>query len=325
MTITTGQRLHERVDALTLVPSKRERFLDESYLRESWHSAREVLGEDLVPAVHGYAMLVLKPEAVIGRRGPRCLEFLESAGFRPVFAKRLRYTRHALREIWRYQWNIATLDRLALGDLLYGACDSLLVVLRDDEPDGRLPASVRLAGLKGSSLPWDRHDGHLRSVLGALNRMVVMVHCSDEPIDILREVGILFDADGRREVWCALHRDLRTGRTLHVRRELRAAEAAAPRFEISVGSAAQHLLGALSVHPDGRGEHAIELIRRFRDRPPHTADGLSWAEWIVAMRTGGIDESWWPSLLFASHHIRHDIPGATCVIAESGRERWLAS
>lgn len=52
--------------------------------------------------------------------------------------------------------------------------------------------------------PAQRRTGELRAIVGGPNRMLSGVHIPDEPADVVRELGILFDGDARR----ALLRDV---------------------------------------------------------------------------------------------------------------------
>jgi hypothetical protein len=309
--------------ALTAVPDKMALFAAESYLRESWAVAVDVLGRDTLELLQRVAVLTLKPDAVIGRKGPACLAYLRRNGFRPLLARRFRYDHATLREIWRYQWNIATLDRLAVGDALYMSSESLAVVLVDERP-GPMPASVRLTGLKGSSLPGDRNPDELRSVLGGLNRMVVLVHCSDEPIDILRELGILFTGPELRRLLGDLRATVDGSDRGAVTTELAEVHRGTPEFAVSLPSALAEVEQALTAAA-GRGAAAAAPARRALAalRRARTGTPLSWPRWRADLDGAGVPASSWPVLLVASHYIQHDLPGVRCVIAESGRERWL--
>jgi hypothetical protein len=53
------------------------------------------------------------------------------------------------REWWRYQLTLATLDRLAVNELLLTGAPALLLVR--DEKASPLPGTVRLTSLKGSA------------------------------------------------------------------------------------------------------------------------------------------------------------------------------
>ena len=93
------------------------------------------------------------PDALVGRRIAPCLRLLLVHGFRVLSGAVFTYNRHLIRETWRYQFNLATPDRIAVVDTLLPATPSLLVVLRDERAGGDPPAAVRLGDLKGPSEP----------------------------------------------------------------------------------------------------------------------------------------------------------------------------
>jgi hypothetical protein len=311
--------------ALTAVEQKFREFSVEAYVRESWAQATPILGEDILASLQRVAMLVLKPDCIAGRKGIETLEYMREQGFRPVVAEVFRYDRHKAREIWRFQWNIATLDRLQLGDLLHTVTDALIVLFVDERGEPGVPGSVRLAGLKGSSLPWERKDFHLRTRLGALNRMVVFTHCSDEPVDIVRELGILLDTgrlDGVYRRLAAVLRGEQQGDDVDA--AVRKLYTGFPQRSLDVAAAVERLRARLGSVDGVAGEPAAaERAARALDAAC-AGEKLNWRTWSDDLRQAGLDPSDWDSVLVATQYILHDRPGIRCVISESGRERWLA-
>jgi nucleoside diphosphate kinase len=166
----------------------------------------EVFGEGFVPGMWRSALLILKPDGLVAGKLRPTSTFLQDRGFRVVLTKRVFLGGHRWREMWRYQLTTATLDRLAVNECFLAAGPSLLLLLRHDAED-TLPATVRLAGLKGSADPLSRAPGTLRSTLGQHNRVLSYVHAADEPADLIRELGVLFDASERRSALVRLAAD----------------------------------------------------------------------------------------------------------------------
>ncbi|MFF7988433.1 hypothetical protein ACFZDG_01410 [Kitasatospora xanthocidica] len=167
----------------------------DNYFREAcW-----TFGED-VREVLPVALCVLKPESAVGRRYDTALRALLDNGFRPVDVLRFRHDRLTIRETWRFQLNFAAPERIATMDLVLPSLDSVLLVLADERwRPGGIPGSVRLAALKGPSAAELRKPEHLRQRLGAINGLFNFVHTTDEPIDVLRDLGLLCSAE-RREL-----------------------------------------------------------------------------------------------------------------------------
>ncbi|MFJ1867968.1 hypothetical protein ACIOD1_25480 [Streptomyces sp. NPDC088097] len=182
--------------AVTRSPVKARLFGADTYLREAaWTFAEDadVLG--------GTTLCVLKPDAAVGRRYGTALEALRDNGFHPADVLRVRHSRLTIRETWRFQLNFADRERIAAMDLYLGSLDCVLLVLRDERHrPGDVPASVRLAALKGPATAELRRPEHLRARLGALNGLFNFVHTADEPIDVLRDLGLLLEQPRRERV-----------------------------------------------------------------------------------------------------------------------------
>jgi hypothetical protein len=184
--------------SLSALPVKRALFAVDSYFRDGWDDLLEVVPEPSV-LLHTHATLLLKPDAVAGRRLEAALDWLLEQGALVVAAERIRLDRHTTRAMWWYQWNVATRERRELADALVTAGESLLLVAR--LPDAPTPATLRLSNLKGPADPAKREPWQLRQRLDNDNFLINFVHTADEPADLIREFGILLDGPDRRRVF----------------------------------------------------------------------------------------------------------------------------
>ncbi len=195
--LTTQERLSEVeqdvLDQVTWSPEKARVYSVDHYFREGcW-----TFGGDL-PQMLGITLCMLKSEATAGRRLRPAIRALADAGFRPVDVVVFRHNRLTIREVWRHQFNIATRERVEAMDLILPSTDTVCLVLKDTEwAPGRLPAAVRLNSLKGPADPAQRRPEHLRHQLGVVNGLFNFMHCSDEAIDVFREISVLCDDDRR--------------------------------------------------------------------------------------------------------------------------------
>lgn len=309
---------------LTTIDDKFTVFSTESYFREAWDGALAEFGSGAEALVQRLALVTFKPESIVGRRVGRCLDFLLEHGFVAIAHRRFRYTRRSMREIWRYQWNVATLERLALSDVMNTATESLFVVLQDVQEPLEVPATVRLRGLKGSALPWLRKPDQLRSVLGGGNRMMTFVHCSDEPIDVIREIGICF---GRREQR-ALLREIRGGIFRDRRAEvLDAAEALyeeTPAHSLDLDEALASLEATLREAERRRPERAeqVEAVRT-RLRLAESGEPLAWRQFEEDLASLGVEAPLWDCVVLGSQFVQHDVENEVCTIDDDGRPEWL--
>jgi hypothetical protein len=185
---------------LTALPKKTELFKDDCFFREAVHQTLQAGAIDVRDFIRNHTLLLFKPDAVVARKIRPTLQYVCGLGFRPVWFRTLALTRRSMRELWRYSWNSAAIERVALSTVLNEATTILCVVLRHAAPAIDAPAAVQLAYAKGSAAPDRRKPDDLRSLLGAPNRILSFFHCADEPADFLRELAVLFDAGQRAQL-----------------------------------------------------------------------------------------------------------------------------
>ncbi|WP_162824496.1 nucleoside-diphosphate kinase [Peterkaempfera bronchialis] len=241
--ITTADQMpDERAwHALTRSPRKRELFADDLYFREAWADADAVLGDGALDLLSQVALFNFKPDGLVGRRASRTLDFFEEHGFTVVGTAPMRLNRHSMREVWRYDWNVYTPDRLALCSLMHSATETVLLILRDHRYDGVIPAAVRLSDLKGSADPKARGPEALRSVLAPPNRVINFNHVADEPADLVREIGIFLDRAERRTLFEEVRRDFSSDLSERARSEVERLENLIPANDFDLDQALDRL------------------------------------------------------------------------------------
>lgn len=178
---------HRAFDSLTADPRKRAAYRLDPYAREGldlFHSPSDRAW------LYTTTFVVIKPDAVAGRRGGLVLDILEEEGWKPFAARPFTFDPVLTREIWRYQFNAASRQRIAVVDHLLGSSPSLLVLLRDTRRTDGLPASVRLTAAKGAADPQAAHARDLRTRFGRVNGLFNFVHTADEPADLVRELRL---------------------------------------------------------------------------------------------------------------------------------------
>lgn len=187
---------HEGIDwsQLTVHPKKPTTFGIDPGFRVSFEIALASCGsaDVLYEFLLDHALLVIKPEATLSGRALPVLEFLDEQRLEII-----RWTSCMLdfvtsHLLWKYSWTKATVDRMRLHvEMSRGAPSYLLLVRGRGRNRSPVPLSCRLSELKGSSDAKRRGIHHLRTALGMCNRMISFVHVSDEPADVLRELGLL--------------------------------------------------------------------------------------------------------------------------------------
>jgi nucleoside diphosphate kinase len=177
------------------------------YYREGAADFAEVFSADQQSFLCHVALLLFTPDAIVSRQVVKGYQLLLDAGFVAVAVRTVVLTPHIIRAIWAQELTEMSLDRLALCDHLLSATESLAVLLTDTAPISHIPASQRITDFKGAGLPGDRRPGTLRALLYSPNSVFRLVHTSDDPYRMIREIGILFNHDDRMR----LLKDVRSG------------------------------------------------------------------------------------------------------------------
>jgi nucleoside diphosphate kinase len=188
----------QALDPLTRDPRKADAYRLDPYMREALGSLARMRDPGVLSR---YTFVVLKPDAVAGRRCKLILSILRSEGWHPVAATTVRFDPLLVRELWRYQFNAASTQRIAVVDPLLSSGRSLLVLLDDRDRPKWLPASVRLTAAKGSAEPSAAHSTDLRTRIGRINGLFNFMHTADEPADVARELQLFSYQAGWN--WCA--------------------------------------------------------------------------------------------------------------------------
>ena len=142
-----------------------------------------------------HALTFLKPDAFAYGVAGEYLTLLGNLGFQITAWRRVKLSRARMRLMWKYQWNIATLDRIFTHTRLNQASDIIALSVKLDSKLSTLSAAETLSTLKGSGDPSKRKPGTIRSQLKCPNVFFSAVHVSDDPADIVRELGVLFDEE----------------------------------------------------------------------------------------------------------------------------------
>ncbi len=299
---------------LSALGDKRSHYSIESYFRDSVWDARLVLGERLFEVVQRYGLVVVKPEALPGRRVDAIMGFLRENRLTPVCSRPLRYTRHVVAELWRYQWNAATIEKMDIATRVNTALPTLLMMVRDDLGRRELPAPVRLKELKGASAPEKRRPNTLRDAVRAPNRLITFVHSADEPADVLRELGIFFDRETRRGLLAEVANEESADVTDDCVRELKRLEAGAPATDFDAQTAWDRAIGGAPAEARPALEAQRELFRR--------TGKIEWEAFLAACSAAGAGE--WDALAIATAAVESDKPGLDRLIDfdERGIEAW---
>lgn len=298
---------------LTIMSMKPEMYADEegNHLRSGLTAAHDVFGPALTGVLDGLAVLVIQPDAIAQRQVELCVSFLGEHGFAPMVAVPFTLRPPGARALWRFQFNAITSGSKAIGEGVYCGRPSLMLLLTDMRPVGGKPASVRLAGLKGSSDPARRVAGQLRTRLGSINRVFGSIHCPDEPIDVLREIAVMFAEPELSRIYRDLRDALSAGMPLDVAGATETVYAAIPEHDFHVERATRRLLAVLDGHGgNGVSRRLVEIV--------HTVcrheSKLDWHAFALGLGELEIDPYDWDPLLVGSQYVQYELPGTPKLI-----------
>nr|WP_245782163.1 nucleoside-diphosphate kinase [Actinokineospora terrae] len=278
---------------LTVVPGKSRVFGWDLHFREGWAEFVDVFGGGVIEELSGLALLTVKPDAVVGRRGRRVVDYLVGNGFVPVGAARFGYTRHSVREVWRYDWDVYPVDRLRFSSLWYAANDVVLVVARDVRPTPGVPATVRLGALKGVTDPALNEWHHLRTVLRPPNRVLNFVHVADEPADVVRELAIFLDRPELRRLLDSVREG--ADRTEQVLATIADLEAEYPAHDLDVEAALDRMAPVIGAQAKDRLSELIAGNSKIR-----------WDEFTALVPQNAVDL--WDVIVVASFVVPRERP-----------------
>jgi hypothetical protein len=150
--------------------------------------------------VEQVSLVVFTPGCLAAGQLDLGLRLVADSGFTPVQGRYFRFTEPMVRRVWRYQLPTFRPDRWRLiVDLLLAGPSFLLVCV---DPDAHDPsAAARMAARKGPSDPRLGQPGQLRTELGGMNKIINLVHCAQEPADVVREAAILLEEPELRAAW----------------------------------------------------------------------------------------------------------------------------
>ncbi|MBP2067089.1 nucleoside-diphosphate kinase [Streptomyces iranensis] len=200
----TGRLGDEIPSWLSIQPLKRKLYGIDLYFREAWGelSTAARSADELRGWMNRHAILLCKPDAVVSRQLEAVFDWLARHDIRVVASEITSASRHVIRALWEFQWNIATRDRRDVTELFMARSHMLVLVVR--MPSHPVPAAVRMAALKGSADASVRESHQLRSSLSTVNYILNAVHSPDEPADFVRELSVLLDEEQRRRVLHAM-------------------------------------------------------------------------------------------------------------------------
>jgi hypothetical protein len=302
---------------ITRIPLKADLYARETYFREASSDALNAFQQATFAILHDTALVLIKPDGLAARKTGALVDYLGCHGFSVVALENITLTGFMWRELWRYQLTAATLDRLAVNDLLFRG-GSLVLLLRQDA-GASIPASVRLSGLKGPADPALQRDHCLRRYLRQPNRLFNFIHVADEPADVLRELGILLDSGARRRVLESIH-DGRLSLTQQQTLDEASKHEAGCGRTFDANESLQRVHDVLTRRQDApraAREHALAALAQMR-----AGRRIEWRSFAEALASCDLALDPWDVLTLGACFIHYDEDGEPKLIAAVDSELW---
>lgn len=266
---------------LTVDQDKNRFYQQDVYYRET---VRQLSGwatpDDVRRLLLTRSYLLFKPEALIARKVGPTLAYLAERGIEANFAASVTFNRAMLRAMWWYQLNAAPLAIARACDILINDWELLFIGFVDGKADENSPAedsaARRLSDLKGSSRDIGKGLGLLRDELGCTTTCLNFIHAPDEPADVLREIGVIFDRPVRDHVFTAISAEPDAEA---VDRAVTAAYARYPQVDIDLEPCLAHLRAAAG---PGDGKYLAGIDKALVSGEEEYSDDerLALIEWL---------------------------------------------
>ncbi|MFI0796870.1 hypothetical protein ACH4OY_29910 [Micromonospora rubida] len=306
MTRVPHDDVEDDLRALSADTEKLELYRRDDSLPTGITAAKDALGLDFARELQRIALVVIHPDLIAQRRVERCLTFARDHDLQPVVALPFVFEPAMTAAMWQHSLDDATEDSLAVCDVFCAKTESLLVLLRDRGPEPTRAASARLSALKGSTRAERRQEGHLRSHLRATNQIVTAVHCSDEPIDILRELAILVPETMAHLLMTAV-RFPDDGASPDLDRQIAGLYARTPPYDIDVARAVARIRAKLAdCAGDPRVTAAHSRLSGNLEAWQRGERFLRWQEFTADLGAIGIAPDSWDAILVGSTYVQHE-------------------
>lgn len=292
---------------LSKVDAKRVFYADDTFFRLAFEAFERSKSGSALEALSNFSIVVIKPEALMLGRTQAILQFLLDHGFEFVLWEKIQLSDAQCEQIWRYQWNRATLDRIQLQSRMMTVAPSFVLIVKSDASCTGLPASVRLRALKGASNPALRSSDDLRTILKSPNRLVNFVHSTDEPADFVREMGCLFPMGELEKKFAE---------ALKMQKMSQAQFPIDERGFSYVPNSQEALDWFLEICSEASQRTLLKTCLDGRNYP-----SLAFLSSIA--KDAGVSVSDWQFMLNAALLIETEIPKSNSLISESGYAEWL--
>jgi nucleoside diphosphate kinase len=195
-----GERLP---DWLSCFPEKLACYATDACFLRGWAILTQLHRQEILPLERLWALgsVLFKADTVLRGNGVRGIRFLQDHGYEIRAAREVAFSESRVEQFWHYSLGRLSRERVELLKRLQTISPSLYLIVESRGGVGCLPCSLRVTELKGQVELARRHTGSLRFAMGdPQSAFFNFVHTADEPSDLVRELGLLFDVAQRRDL-----------------------------------------------------------------------------------------------------------------------------
>ena len=184
--------MNDDIYQLTVSHSKADVFCKDFPMATYLRKIASMLGIQ-VDALHNVSMLLLKPECQYGFSPSNWVQLVNEAGFRHTKGIRFQWSPNLANAIWRYEPLVAG-DQASDYVELWANGPGYAAIFTRSKVDSD-PETVAMTHLKGRSTPTLQRSGTIRKIIEQDLLLLTYIHTCDEPLDMVRELGLILDQD----------------------------------------------------------------------------------------------------------------------------------
>ena len=202
--------------------------------------------------------ILLKTDSVISNRAIAGINAICRAGYSIDYAAPVEFDEVKVQRLWEHSLGRYSPERVSILSKLMSMAPSIYISIRLEKSPSPLPVSTTITRFKGEAEPDKRRPGQLRYEMGAPKTGILnMVHSSDEPADVVREMGLLLDAKARQNLLASIGKGAAKPYALTLAENLCAD---APHHDLDITSSTARIKASIARLPDASKPNAEALL-----------------------------------------------------------------
>lgn len=148
------------------------------------------IDKEAILNIYNLALIVISPDSFIQNKVRDVINFWEKKGLFVILSRFIDINERQIEDLYRFNLNDGKISWW-LSRKLYSMGVSLSTIWAKEDILSQ-PLCSYISELKGDASPWNCKENTLRKILNASNRVVNLMHASDNLADFIRESLIFF-------------------------------------------------------------------------------------------------------------------------------------